>query len=57
MEESYSIQLSKVIDKFNLETLYLPELPDKQPDASILANGEYVSEAEAVKEIRQHMKF
>lgn len=27
MEETYSIQLSKVIDKFNLETLYLPTLP------------------------------
>ena len=27
MEETYSIQLSKVIDKFNLETLYLPNLP------------------------------
>ena len=27
MEENYSIQLSKVIDKFELETLYLPELP------------------------------
>ena len=27
MEETYSIQLSKVIEKFNLETLYLPNLP------------------------------
>ncbi len=29
MEEIYNIQLSKVIDKFNLETLYLPSLPQK----------------------------
>ena len=29
MEEVYSIQLSEVIDKFNLETLYLPDLPEK----------------------------
>jgi HPr kinase/phosphorylase len=29
MEELYNIQLSKVIDKFNLETLYLPDLPEK----------------------------
>ena len=28
MEELYTIQLSKVIDKFNLETLYLPNLPE-----------------------------
>ena len=28
MEELYHIQLSKVIDKFNLEALYLPDLPD-----------------------------
>ena len=27
MEEKYNIQLSKVIEKFNLETLYLPNLP------------------------------
>ena len=27
MEEIYSIQLSKVIEKFNLETLFLPTLP------------------------------
>ncbi|MBE6645253.1 MAG: HPr(Ser) kinase/phosphatase [Ruminococcaceae bacterium] len=29
MEETYKIQLSKVIEKFDLETLYLPELPEK----------------------------
>ena len=28
MEENYYIQLSKVIDKFNLETIYLPDLPE-----------------------------
>ena len=28
MEENYYIQLSKVIDKFNLETVYLPDLPE-----------------------------
>ena len=28
MEELYSIPLSKVIDAFNLETLYLPDLPE-----------------------------
>ena len=28
MEETYKIQLSKVIEKFDLETLYLPELPE-----------------------------
>ncbi len=29
MEELYSVPLSKVIDKFNLETIYLPDLPEK----------------------------
>ena len=28
MEETYSVALSKVIDKFNLETIYLPDLPE-----------------------------
>ncbi|MBQ9070688.1 MAG: HPr(Ser) kinase/phosphatase [Clostridia bacterium] len=28
MEETYYIQLSRVIDKFNLDTFYLPDLPD-----------------------------
>ena len=28
MEENYKIELSKVIDKFDLETLYLPNLPE-----------------------------
>ena len=28
MEEIYSVQLSKVIDQFSLETLYLPDLPE-----------------------------
>ncbi len=28
MEEQYSVSLSKVIEKFNLETVYLPDLPD-----------------------------
>ena len=28
MEESHSIELSKIIDEFNLETLYLPDLPE-----------------------------
>ena len=28
MEELYSVQLSKVIDRFGLETLYLPDLPE-----------------------------
>ena len=28
MEEIYDIQLSKIIDKFNLETLYIPDLPE-----------------------------
>ena len=28
MEELYNIQLSRIIDKFNLESLYLPDLPD-----------------------------
>ena len=28
MEEIYKIQLSKVIDNFTLETLYLPDLPE-----------------------------
>ena len=27
MQEPYSIQLSKIIDEFNLEVLYLPNLP------------------------------
>ena len=28
MEENYSVSLSKIIDEFKLETIYLPELPD-----------------------------
>ena len=28
MEESYNVNLSKVIDEFNLETVYLPDLPE-----------------------------
>ena len=28
MDEIYSVALSKVIDKFNLETIYLPDLPE-----------------------------
>ncbi len=28
MEETYSVELSKVIDKFHLETIYLPDLPE-----------------------------
>ncbi len=28
MEEAYSIELSKIINEFELETLYLPELPE-----------------------------
>lgn len=28
MEETYSIDLSKIISEFNLETLYLPDLPE-----------------------------
>ena len=28
MEEVYTVKLSKVIDEFNLETLYLPDLPE-----------------------------
>ena len=28
MEEIYDIQLSSIIDKFNLETLYIPDLPE-----------------------------
>ena len=28
MEELYTIKLSSIIDKFNLETLFLPDLPD-----------------------------
>ena len=28
MEETYDIQLSKIIDKFNIETLYIPDLPE-----------------------------
>ena len=28
MEENYTVPFSKVIDKFNLETIYLPELPE-----------------------------
>ena len=28
MEEIYTVKLSKVIDEFNLETLYLPDLPE-----------------------------
>ena len=29
MEENYSVPLSKIIDTFKLETVYLPELPEK----------------------------
>lgn len=28
MEENYSVALSKIIDKFKLESLYLPDMPD-----------------------------
>ena len=28
MEENYSVRLSKIIEEFNLETLYLPDLPE-----------------------------
>ncbi len=28
MEENYSVKLSKVIDEFSLETIYLPDLPE-----------------------------
>lgn len=28
MEESYSVKLSKIIDEFKLETIYLPDLPE-----------------------------
>ena len=28
MEENYSVQLSKIIEEFNLETIYLPDLPE-----------------------------
>ena len=28
MEETYTVPFSKVIDKFNLETIYLPDLPE-----------------------------
>ncbi len=28
MEENYSVSLSKIIDEFKLETIYLPELPE-----------------------------
>ncbi|MBR2929746.1 MAG: HPr(Ser) kinase/phosphatase [Clostridia bacterium] len=31
MEDSYSISLSKIIDEFDLETLYLPDLPENIP--------------------------
>ena len=29
MEELYTVELSKVIDEFSLETIYLPDLPEK----------------------------
>ena len=29
MEETYSVKLSKIIDEFKLETIYLPDLPEK----------------------------
>ncbi len=29
MEEIYSVKLSKIIDEFNLETIFLPDLPEK----------------------------
>ena len=28
MEESYKVQLSKIIDEFRLESIYLPDLPE-----------------------------
>ena len=28
MEDNYSVSLSKIIDEFKLETIYLPELPE-----------------------------
>ena len=28
MEEKYTVKLSKIIDKFNIETIYLPDLPE-----------------------------
>ena len=28
MEDNYSVELSKIIDEFNLETIYLPDLPE-----------------------------
>ena len=28
MEENYSVKLSKIVEEFNLETLYLPDLPE-----------------------------
>ena len=28
MEDNYTVKLSKIIDEFNLETLYLPDLPE-----------------------------
>ena len=28
MEESYSVKLSKIIEEFKLETIYLPDLPE-----------------------------
>ena len=31
MEESYSVALSKIIDEFKLETMYLPDLPENIP--------------------------
>lgn len=29
MEENYSVKLSKIIDEFDLETIFLPDLPEK----------------------------
>ena len=29
MEEVYSVKLSKIIDEYNMETMYLPDLPEK----------------------------
>lgn len=38
MEESYIVQLSKIIDEFNLEAIYLPDLPDKIEISSMSVN-------------------
>ena len=38
MEEVYSVQLSKIIDKFKLETIYLPDLPENIHVSSVGVN-------------------